>query len=172
MTGLHSIWLVPQATDAAWLTAIIDELAAAFGQPRFAPHLTLTEEIRCDAADLAREAGVAAAGVETFDASIESIDTGLLFFRCLYARMSMPPPLAGLRAGLAARLGIGGSAGFLPHVSLLYGVGESAEKQAARDRVSSALEGRKIRFDRLCVVASAKEIPVEAWKPRVEIGLS
>jgi len=171
MTGLHSTWLMPQAADATELKAIIDELAQHFGRPRFHPHLTMTEEVRSDAADLAQKVEAAAEGARAIDATVESIDTSSLFFRCLYARFSIPPVLASLRAKLASRLGINEGVNFIPHVSLLYGVPESAEKRVVRDRVSSVLLGRTIRFDHLCIVASAKEIPIEKWKLCAQIRL-
>ena len=52
------------------------------------------------------------------------------------------------------------------YISLLYGVSESPEKRTAQTMVAERLVGRQIRFDRICVVASAKEIPIAEWVVR------
>lgn len=172
MSGLYSTWLVPQAADARDLQAIIDDLAGAFGSPRFAAHMTVAEEVRRGEAGMARLLGEAAKGVGPVEAIIESIDVSDLRFRCLYARFSLPHPLAGLRDRLVAGLGLDPDAAFTPHVSLLYGVTDSQRKSRAREELATGLVGRRVVFDRLCLVASAKEIPVEDWAVRATIPLA
>ncbi len=41
-----ALWLVPPAPLAARLAAVIDELAARYGTPRFPPHVTLRSRLR------------------------------------------------------------------------------------------------------------------------------
>ena len=103
---------------------------------------------------------------------IGAVDLGEQFFRCLYARFPSSAPLSTLRNGIARHLSLNGSERFMPHISLLYGVEDSAAKRAVRDRIAPQLIGKRIRFDRICLAASAKEIPVEAWEVRETIPLS
>ena len=42
--GVHSIWLMPAAVDAAALERMVEDFSARFDAPRFQPHLTLVEE--------------------------------------------------------------------------------------------------------------------------------
>lgn len=172
MTGLLSIWLVPAAADEAELRAIIHDLALAFGQAQFSPHLTLAGDVLASESELARLVRAAADGIPRFEAVIEAVDIRDVFFRCLYARFSLCDGLARLRACLVSELGIGPDSGFTPHVSLLYGAKDSIQKRAAQNRLAATLVGRRICFDRVCVVASAEEIPIEEWQVRATVHLS
>jgi hypothetical protein len=60
----------------------------------------------------------------------------------------------------------------MPHISLAYGVAETLEKRDAVAEAENLLLGRPIRFDRVCVVASGKELPIEGWAIRSTAALS
>jgi hypothetical protein len=46
------------------------------------------------------------------------------------------------------------------------------EKRSALAEAENLLLGQPIRFDRVCVVASGKELPIESWAIRTESRLS
>ena len=51
-----------------------------------------------------------------------------------------------------------------PHLSLAYGNLPVREKIARSRPLAGAIEGRTIKFDRLAVALSGKDIPVDEWR--------
>jgi 2'-5' RNA ligase len=170
--GVHSIWLMPAASDVAMLRRAVDDFAARFGSPRFQPHLTLVEDMERSAADLAPLIEAVAAGIGPFTAPVAAIAVSALFFRSFYARFVAKGPLLELKRRAIEKILPGDIAGFMPHISLAYGVEETLAKRDAVAEAENLLLGSPIRFDRVCVVASGKELPIESWAIRVESPLS
>lgn len=170
--GVHSIWLMPAADDAARLERIVEDLAGRFGSPRFQPHLTLVEDMERTVEDLAPLVGQVAEGIEPFDAPVAEIGVSDLFFRSFYARFTAEGPLLELKRRAIDKILPGDIAEFMPHVSLAYGVAETLEKRDAVAEAENLLLGKPVRFDRVCVVASGKELPIESWAIRAETPLS
>lgn len=168
---LYSVWLMPQAEDEAMLAGIVAELAATFGTPRFQPHLTLVEDRPCDEADLARQLRVVADGIAPFAADIQGIGTSDLFFRAFHAHFARTGPVLELKRRAIATIAASPIESFMPHVSLAYGVEDSARRQEAARQVEARLAGSAIRFDRLAVVRSAQAIPIEDWAVRAMVAL-
>ncbi|MGN6469477.1 MAG: 2'-5' RNA ligase family protein [Rhizobiaceae bacterium] len=170
--GVHSIWLMPAADDAESLARMVDDLAGRFGSPRFKPHLTLVEDMERSADDLAPLVERVAAGVAPFEAPIVEIGVSDLFFRSFYARFAAEGPLLELKRRAIDNILPGDIAEFMPHISLAYGVAETLEKRSALAEAETLLLGQPVRFDRVCVVASGKELPIESWAIRTESRLS
>jgi hypothetical protein len=84
----------------------------------------------------------------------------------LYAVFQPEGALMRLRRGMVEALSLGTVGAFMPHVSLLYGVEAGMEKEQARTALEHDLPGTSVCFDRICVVASAKTIPVAEWAVR------
>lgn len=161
MTGpIHSLWLMPSAADGALLAGVLADLSARFGTPLFTPHLTIAGDTDRPVTQLATEIAAATAEVAAFSEAVLGIETSETFFRSFYARFAVSPPLTALKQ----RLDPQASEPFLPHVSLLYGPVASGPKAEAAAQVSTALTGRKIRFDRLCVVTSGQDVPIADWR--------
>jgi len=168
---LHSIWLMPEAGDEAVLQSIVDELADRFGAPRFRPHLTMVEEMSRSVEELTAPTNKIAAGLSAFDAPVREIGTSPLYFRSFYARFDSAGPLRELKRRAIATIAPADLDGFMPHISLLYGVADGPEKRTAQEAIARRLAGRPIRFDRLSIVASAKEIAIADWAVRFSAGL-
>jgi 2'-5' RNA ligase len=164
MSALHSIWLMPARADEAALQDIVDDLAGRFPSPRFQPHLTLVEEQERDLDDLAAACRTAADDTARFSAAIETVDATDAYFRSLYARFEPEVTLGELRRKVLALAAPGAAGAFLPHISLLYGAESGPQKERTRAALAQDLVGRRITFDRICVVGSAKTIPVADWK--------
>lgn len=171
MKDLHSVWLMPEAADAAMLRATIDDLAARFGAPPFEPHLTLVEDQARSLEDLLPEVERIAAGISTFASPVKAIGTSELYFRSFYALFEVGGPLLELKRRAIAAIASGRIDDFMPHISLLYGVADGPRKRAAQSELEQGMTGRPIRFDRICVVASAKEIPIDQWAVRGSVAL-
>jgi 2'-5' RNA ligase len=171
VSKLHSIWLMPARDDEAVLQQTVTELAARFGAPEFRPHLTLMEETARGVPELAAATREIAAGIAGFSAIVCDIGMSELYYRSFYALFEAAGPLLELKHRAIARIAPDCLDAFMPHISLLYGAADSPEKRAAQKMVAERLVGRQIRFDRVCVVASAKEIPVAEWAIRSSVGL-
>lgn len=171
MSEVHSIWLMPGAADEALFRSDIEELALRFGVPRFQPHLTLAGDVGRGADELAPLAAEIASGLAAFDAPVLEIGAGDLYFRCLYVLFANAGPLRELEERAIAGIAPAELDAFMPHISLLYGVPDGPEKRAARARMAERWVGRLIRFDRVAVVSSGKEIPVAEWAIRFSASL-
>ncbi|MBP2548584.1 2'-5' RNA ligase [Neorhizobium galegae] len=163
MSDWHSIWLQPAAPDLERLEATVNRLAEQFGTPRFAPHLTLVEDMQRTAQDLAGVLDRNFAGETAFSAAVTTIHGLPQFFRSLYAGFEPAGRLKHLKARAVEAFGTGSVDTFMPHISLAYGV--TAEQRAS---VFAALErefsGETIRFDAVAVISSAQSVPIENWQ--------
>jgi len=161
MTALiHSLWLMPSAEDGSRLAGVLADLSARFGTPLFTPHLTIAGDTDRPVTQLASEIAAAAAAVPAFSETVLGIETSETFFRSFYARFAVSNPLLALKQ----RLDPQAREPFLPHVSLLYGPVAAGPKAETAAKVSAALTGRPIRFDRLCVVTSGQDVPIADWR--------
>jgi 2'-5' RNA ligase len=172
MSGVHSIWLMPAAEDAEALERMVEDFSERFGSPRFQPHLTLVEDMERSADDLAPLVAEVSKGIASFTAPVEAIGVSTLFFRSFYARFAAEGLLLELKRRAIEKILPGDIAEFMPHISLAYGVAETLEKRDAVAEAENLLLGRPIRFDRVCVVASGKELPIEGWAIRATAALS
>lgn len=153
------------------LRSITQELRADFPGPLFEPHLTLVEEVDHGADSLAKHCRHIAEGMDRITVPVEAIGTSALYFRSFYVRFPAVGPLAELRERAVAAIPRDHSSPFMPHVSLLYGTAESIETEEARRTLETRLAARPICFDRICVVASAKTIPISDWAVVSTVGL-
>jgi 2'-5' RNA ligase len=162
---------MPAPEDEAALQRIVGDLAGRFSGPLFQPHLTLVEEQDREPSELAAACLRSAAETERFSAAIKGIDTDNLYFRSLYALFPAEGALIALRRSVVEALCLEMPGPFMPHISLLYGVERHAEKERARATLERDLAGARICFDRICVVASAKTIPIAEWTIRSTAAL-
>lgn len=156
---IHSIWLVPAPADELFLSDVLSRLSTRFGTPRFAPHLTVRGDTDTPVAALAEQVTRAAKAVRRFAQPVLAVETSEAFFRSFYARFEVSAPLAALKGALDPD----GLAEFMPHVSLLYGPVAAGPKASAAAEYQRQLTSRAISFDRLCVVRSGQDIPIEDW---------
>jgi 2'-5' RNA ligase len=157
---IHSIWLMPANDDALLLASLVSGLSQRFGTSLFTPHLTIAGDTDRPVTTLAAAIREAAGRVTAFQEAVAAIETSEAFFRSFYARFAIAAPLATLKQRLDGQ----SSEPFMPHVSLLYGPVEAGPKTAAATEVAASLVGRPIRFDRLCVVTSGQDVPIDQWR--------
>lgn len=157
-----SLWVMPRGEEAQRLAALIDELAARHGTPRFAPHLTLLplvegaeDDVLARAAELARE-------LPPLEVRLLGPETRDEYFRRLFVRAEATPALREAHARAAARFGREANPGFLPHVSLLYGRLPAEEAEGLRAALVGRVEGR---FDAVHLHAWRTAGPVADWRP-------
>ena len=169
MTGIHSTWLMPSRDDARLFADIVEALSLRFDTPRFEPHLTLLQDREVPAGRLGQFWRGRRLDSHVL-ARITGVEAGPRYFRSIYARIADEPGLHGLHA--AACLEFGAEEAFMPHVSLAYGVPESPSKREARRLLCESLQDRPVRFDRICITSSGKDMAVAEWRVRDEILLA
>jgi len=146
MAEAYSLWLEPPVGGAARARAAraAARLAARHGGPDFPPHVTL---LSCRAPAPGAEARVVSAARELADGrpgppvAFERVSCGEMFYQCVYLEAELGAPLAAaheeakrLLSTAGCELSLPNPAGFLPHLSLLYGLegeGRAAERAAA-----------------------------------------
>ncbi len=168
----HSIWLRPALDDFRFLESIVTELAGRFASPLFEPHATLIPDMKRSADELLPLVLSLAAGRKPLDVRIEDVTGTEAYFRSFYAALQKTPALMALKQDT---LGISGEKDittFLPHVSLAYGVAGKASRETEMARLSSSLAGRNLRFDRMVIVSSSSETPIDQWIVKHEIYLA
>lgn len=164
---IHSLWLMPAASDEALLTGIVGDLSRRFGTPLFAPHLTLQGDTETTPDLLEQVTTAVAAAVETFAEPVSLVEGSDAYFRSFYARFAVSPALAKLKQALDPE----GFMSFMPHVSLLYGPVEAEAKAAAIAEINTRLAGRAIRFDRIGIVTSGQDVPIAEWQVVTSVAL-
>jgi len=167
----HSIWLRPAHDDLIFLENIVSDLAGRFNSPIFEPHATLVPDMKRSAEDLLPQVLSLAIGRKPLELMIEDVTGSGAYFRSFYAALEKAPALMRLKQD---SLGISSEASlqsFMPHVSLAYGVEETTLKQMEIDRLKKELSGRKLRFDRLVIVSSSSDTPIDQWHVKHEVYL-
>lgn len=170
-SGYHSIWLMPRAEDERTFETVVRALAARFDSPVFQPHLTLVEDMPRACEDLEPVLARLADGVRRFQSSVDAVEESPLYYRSLYARFAVDAPLRSLKEKAVGLFGVGSLGTFVPHVSLAYGVPESPDKTHAVAALRRDLQGMALTFDRICIVASSQNTPIEQWAIRRSVPL-
>jgi 2'-5' RNA ligase len=170
-TEYHSIWLMPCLEHEERLQAIVQDLAGLFDSPVFQPHLTLVEDMPRACEELQPLLQQVADGVASFDVRVEGIEESPLHYRSFYARFPMAKALREMKQRAVDLFGVGSVETFMPHISLAYGVQESAEKSKVIASLQGTLQNLNVHFDRLCIVSSSQHTPIEDWTIRYDIQL-
>jgi hypothetical protein len=134
--------------------------------------MTLVEDMERSVEDLAPLVARISEGVAPFEALVAEIGVSDFFFRSFYARFAAEGPLLELKRRAIDKILAGDISEFMPHISLAYDVAETLEKRDAVVEVENLLLGNPVHFDRVCVVASGKELPIEGWAIRATAALS
>lgn len=165
-----SIWLMPSAIDAAFLEAVVGDLARRFNSPVFAPHLTLAGDLNETPETYVGILERLAGSCRGFTQPIDDIVLTDTFFRSFYASFARSSDIDGLK--LICIGGLGGSlSGFTPHVSLLYGPVPEPGKSEAAVQLRRSLKGRGVTFDRVVVTNSSDTTPISEWHIRASRSL-
>ncbi|MHC5232120.1 haloacid dehalogenase [Brucella sp. LJL56] len=170
--SFHSIWLRPSRDDLKFLESIVTELAGRFASPKFEPHATLVPDMKRSADELLPLVLSLAVGRKPIDVQIEDVTTTKDYFRSFYAALQKTPALMALKQDALGISGEDDASTFLPHVSLAYGVADNALRETEMLRLAQSLTGRRLCFDRMVIVSSSSETPIEQWIVKHEIYLA
>ncbi|MEZ0169351.1 haloacid dehalogenase [Microvirga sp. TS319] len=170
-TEYHSIWLMPCATQERMLSGIVRDLAGRFESPIFQPHLTLVEDMPRTCEELQPLLAQVAEDASAFDAPVETVEESGLYYRSFYARFPVVQPLRVMKTKAVEVFRVGNVESFMPHISLAYGVQEGPEKSRSMGDLRERLAGMSVRFDRICIVSSSQQTPIEEWAIRSSVPL-
>jgi len=156
-----ALWLVPEPEAGQALGRLIATLARRLGTPPFDPHVTLLAGLTRPAEEVARRAEGVANGIESaLTLSLRTPEGTEEPFRCLYLPVQPTFNLLAAQALARATFGVDQEGSFAPHLSLVYGRLEAAQKVALASEVATELPG-PTRFDTLDVVRTTG--PVSRW---------
>ena len=138
-------WLVPApGPERDRLAAVITDLAAGYGGPVFAPHVTLAGVTPAVPDVVAGVLAEVTAGVAPFDVTLTGVGWEPVFFRALYLRAEPSARLTALREGARRALRLEPTPD--PHLSLLYADLDEERKPAIAAGLGLALP-MTIRID-------------------------
>lgn len=154
---------MPGPADASFLAELVDRLAPAFGQPRFAPHITIQGDLEVELEALAADAQHLAGRYGAQRWPVLRTEHSEHFFRCLYLRFEATAVFGELQSATQAFSGTAKGLSPYPHLSLAYGRMQAQHGPLLEDlRVQFA--GRKLTFDHLAVCRSSKDLPITEWE--------
>ena len=131
-------WLVPApGPERDRLARAVASLAAGYGGPVFAPHVTLAGVIPAVPDTVAGVLAEVTAGVAPFEVTLAAVGWEPVFFRSLYLRAEPSAPMAALRE--AARRALRLEPAPDPHLSLLYADLDEERKPAIAASLELAL---------------------------------
>ena len=131
-------WLVPApGPERDRLARAVASLAAGYGGPVFAPHVTLAGTVPAGPDAVAGVLAEVTAGVPPFEVTLTGVGWETVFFRSLYLRAEPSARLTALRA--AARRALRLEPAPDPHLSLLYADLDEERKPAIAAGLELAL---------------------------------
>jgi 2'-5' RNA ligase len=157
----YSLWLMPQGAPRDAFAAIIDDLAARYGGPRFTPHITLLGSVTGDERDIIGRAEQVAQQIATQTVAFEGIGLEDVYFRSLYAIVRPAPALTAANEAARRVFGKDPPEPFMPHLSLFYGLDPPETKQAMIRELDGRLPASTV-IDAVEVYLT--EPPVESWR--------
>ena len=166
----YSLWLLPCADDALWLTAMIDDLAPRFGTPPFIAHVTVQGDSVLSCEGLSALARSLAQTIPVLRWPIADVASSAHYFRMLYLAFASSDDFARLQQGAVAATQTRVGLSPFPHLSLAYG--NHADRAAARaSELDASLQGRTLTFDRLAVARSSCTVPIADWRIAASFAL-
>jgi hypothetical protein len=117
-----SLWLMPTGEPRDRLASLIVRLAERFSTPPFPPHVTLLPGIEKPSEDdVLSTSRALAVALRPFPLRLLAVEGKDEPFRCLFVRAAADEPLVAAHAAASCAFGRRPDAGFLPHLSLVYG---------------------------------------------------
>jgi 2'-5' RNA ligase superfamily len=162
-------WLVPApGPERDRLAAVITDLAAGYGGPVFAPHVTLARTVPAVPDVVAGVLAEVTAGVAPFEVALTGVGYEPVFFRSLYLRAGPSAPMTALRGAAARALRLEPAPD--PHLSLLYADLDEERKPAIAAGLDLALP-MTIRVDAAEVWGDSRE-DAGRWRRLARVPLT
>jgi hypothetical protein len=156
-----SLWLMPEGEVGERLAAWIERLSDRFRTERFPAHVTLLSGLSGHEPELAERVRLAAAGLSPIAVHLDTVEGRDEHFRCLFVRAVEPEELVAAHARAAEAFGRAPDAGFLPHLSLVYG---TLPEEKKRDLAHEAGSDLDTRFEARTLHLWSTAGPVASWR--------
>ena len=117
----YSLWLMPTGEVRERLAGTILNLSRQYATPAFEPHVTLASGITGPAGEVASKMRRLAKSVAPFTVRLTKVDGLEEYFRCLFVRVAPTHPIMSANERAREAFHLERQAGFMPHLSLLYG---------------------------------------------------
>ena len=170
-----SFWLIPALEDQAFFQQIIDRFAAKYDAPIFTPHVTLYFGMfAAESLGEMMQRVSRAVPPQGLELQVDRLLYTDQFTKTLFVQFQPQPLLNQLSQALEQ--GAIDPPGFSlnPHLSLIYKLLDSAEKQQLASEIS--LPQSTVRFDRLWATSTFTRVQnradVESWQVLHQIKLS
>ncbi len=170
MVNEYSIWLLPEAAQLAQLTAIVNDLAEQFGTQSFIPHVTIQGDLAVPFDALAEALQDIANEHISQNWPIASIDGSEHFFRSLYVCFDEHPAYLSMKQSMQRVSGTTEGLSLFPHLSLAYGLTDVQKNLALVAELQQSLS-EPLRFDRIVIARSSKNVPIADWQCLAEFAL-
>lgn len=172
----YSFWLRPTSANFDALSDYVAHFAHLFGTEIFEPHMTLIGDINIVSEDaeekLLNIMTQIGEEVSSFTAPIIDVRQEEYFFRSFYLAFALVKPLQALKKKAATLIGQDEYSGFMPHISLAYGIEDGDLKRMEIEKLKTTFDGLSMSFDRLVLVTSSAKTPIKDWQVKHSLALS
>jgi 2'-5' RNA ligase len=160
---LYALWLLLPPAERARFGELIGTLAEQHGTPSFEPHITLLGGIDATQATAVAATAALARRIAPLHIRLAEIGQRESYFQCLFVHAVPGPAL--LQAHRLAREAFArrDDAEFLPHLSLVYGDLEQAQKAAIAARLGARLDS-EFRVEELALICYRKGDQPQDWR--------
>jgi 2'-5' RNA ligase len=159
----YALWLLLPPAERARFAELIRTLAQRHGTPSFEPHITLLGGIGGAQATVVAATAALAHRIAPLHIRLGEIGQRESYFQCLFVHAVLDPPL--LQAHRLAREEFArrDDAEFLPHLSLVYGNLEQAQKTAIIAQLGAGLESDFLA-EELALICYRKDDQPRDWR--------
>ncbi len=157
----YSLWLLPDEEATAKFSELITGLSDRYHGPRFSPHVTMLGWLRGEEDALAQSAMDLAQELQALTLRPQRLAGEAYYFRCFYVELERSAALLAAHERASAAFKAGYASDYLPHLSLVYGRLDGAEKTRLRAELAARLSAT-FTADRLRLVHI--EVAVADWR--------
>lgn len=157
----YSLWLLPDEDATLKFSELIATLSDRYHGPRFTPHVTLLGWLMGEEAALMQSTTALAQELQTLSLRPQELAGEAYYFRCFYVQLERSVELLAAHERASAVFGSGYASDYLPHLSLIYGRLDGAEKARLRAELAARLP-TTFTADRLQLVHI--EVAVADWR--------
>lgn len=164
----YALWLMPEGDLYRRLAGTILELGREHSTPAFEPHVTLLGRITGAERGVISKSAELATWIRPFTVWLTRPDYLEEYFRCFFLRVTATGPIVKAHRAAKEVFGLRESAGFMPHLSLIYGHLDSGRKERMAVDLGRRFDAKfKVRSLHLYLIRGEPG----AWRPVREFGL-
>jgi 2'-5' RNA ligase len=117
----YALWLMPEGDLFRRLAGTILELSRKHSTPAFEPHVTLLGGITGPEREVISKSAELVPRIRPFMVRLTHVDYLDEYFRCFFVRVAATGPAVKAHQVAKEVFGLRESAGYMPHLSLIYG---------------------------------------------------